>query len=250
MNLLLIDIGNTNTHIGLADERRVRRQWDVPTATAVAGRGAGIRRSLVRGRLDGAIMASVVPRATPCIRRQVQRQWGIRPLELRYDLDLGIGIRHRRPQQIGADRLANAVGLAFGYGVPGVVVDFGTAVTFDVVNGRREYIGGVIAPGLAAMTHYLHERTALLPMIELREPRSVIGRDTVEAMLAGAVYGYRGLIRGILAEIQRQLRVPSLQVVATGGYAGLIARRLPEIQEVNPLLTLEGLRLIYLRNRS
>jgi type III pantothenate kinase len=249
VKILLVDIGNTNTHLGLADARRVQKQDDVPTLRAVRDR-TWLKQFLGRQRIEGAIIASVVPKATPFIRRHILRHSGAQALELRHQLDLGIGIRYPKPRQIGADRLANAVALARLYGAPGVVVDFGTAVTFDIVNDHREYIGGVIAPGLAAMTTYLHERTALLPAIQIREPRSVIGKNTVEAMLAGAVHGYRGLIREILAEIKHELRAPRLHVVATGGYAELIARRLPEIQEVNQLLTLEGLRLVFLRNRS
>lgn len=249
MNLLLIDIGNTNTHLGLASEKRVRKQADVPTLQAMRD-AKWLRRFLGATRIDGCMIASVVPKATLAISRHAFRYSGIQPLQLRHTLDLGIGIRYPKPTQIGADRLANAVGLTYLYGAPGVVVDFGTAVTFDIVNDHREYIGGVIAPGLAAMTTYLHERTAQLPAIQIREPHSVVGKNTVEAMQIGAVHGYRGLIRGILADVKHELRVLRLRVVATGGYAELIARRLPEIQEVNQLLTLEGLRLIYLRNRN
>ena len=129
-----------------------------------------------------------------------------------------------------------------------IVVDFGTAVTFDIVRARREYVGGVIAPGLAAMTDYLYERTALLPQIKLREPRSLVGKSTEEAMLVGAVVGYRGLVKEILTELRGTPGMRNAVVVATGGYGGLIARKVPAIQHVNPLLTLEGLRFIYLRN--
>ena len=130
-----------------------------------------------------------------------------------------------------------------------MVVDFGTAVTFDVVDERGDYVGGVIAPGLAALTDYLHEKTALLPKIKIREPRRVIGKSTEEAMLAGAVYGYRGLVREILSQLTTAVGRP-LPVVATGGYAQLIARKMPEITSVRPNLTLEGLRLTWLANRA
>ena len=126
-----------------------------------------------------------------------------------------------------------------------MIVDFGTAVTFDVVNARGNYVGGVIAPGLAAMTDYLHEKTALLPRIQIREIKTVIGKSTEQAMLIGAVHGYRGLVRELIAELKRELRVTQLPVVATGGDAKLIAARLPEISAVEPNLTLEGLRLTW-----
>src|SRR5205807_2610536 len=147
-----------------------------------------------------------------------------------------------RPETIGADRLANAAGVVALHGAPAVVVDFGTAVTFDVISRDKKYIGGVIAPGLEAMTDYLYQRTALLPKITLREPRSVLGKSTREAMLSGAVHGYRGLVREILREIRRDVfRGEKIKVVATGGYAELIAAKLPELRNVQPDLTLEGL---------
>jgi type III pantothenate kinase len=136
------------------------------------------------------------------------------------------------------------------FGAPAVVVDFGTAVTFDVVNAAGNYAGGIIAPGLAAMTEYLHEKTALLPRIRIREIEAIIGKSTRQAMLIGAVHGYRGLIRGLLAELKQQFKDSKLPVVATGGYAQLMAARLPEISVVDPLLTLEGLRVVWKAHRS
>ena len=126
-----------------------------------------------------------------------------------------------------------------------MVVDFGTAVTFDVVDRAGKYAGGIIAPGLSAMTDYLHEKTALLPRIKMREIKSAIGKSTEQAMLIGAVHGYRGLIRELILELKRELKVRKLPVIATGGYAELIAAKLPEISAVNPLLTLEGLHLVW-----
>ena len=144
---------------------------------------------------------------------------------------------------IGPDRLANAVAARQRFGAPVVVVDFGTAVTFDVVNRAGNYIGGIIAPGLAAMTDYLHEKTALLPRIRIRETKMVVGKSTEQAMLVGAVHGYRGLVRGLIAGLKRELKARNLPVIATGGCAKLIASKIPEIYTVEPRLTLEGLRL-------
>ena len=166
-------------------------------------------------------------------------------------LDLGVGIDYPDPKSIGADRLANAAAVAQLYGYPAIVVDFGTAVTFDVVSARGDYVGGVIAPGLEAMTNFLYQRTALLPKLSLREPDRAIGKTTRGAMMSGAIFGYRGLVREILLRIAREnfpRRKP--HVVATGGYARLIARKLPEIEAVHPNLTLEGLRIIANRNAS
>jgi len=156
----------------------------------------------------------------------------------------GVGIDYPRPDTIGPDRLANAVAARHRFGAPVIVVDFGTAVTFDVVNRAGNYVGGIIAPGLAVMTDYLHEKTALLPRVTIRDVKSVIGRSTEEAILIAAVRGYRGLIRELLADVKRELKTTRLPVIATGGYASLMAAKLPEILSVDPRLTLDGLRLV------
>jgi len=242
--ILLLDIGNSNTHLGLANTRRVTRHIDIPTAAWFSGKaGKRLRQFVGRAPIDGAAMCSVVPAVNARIRRTVRKIWKMDTFELTAESLRRIGIHYPRPESIGPDRLANAVAAQNHFGAPVVVVDFGTAVTFDVINRAGEYAGGIIAPGLAAMTEYLHEKTALLPRIKIREIKKVIGRSTEEAMLAGAVLGYRGLIRGVLVELKRELKTSRLPVVATGGYARLIAARLPEIHAVEPGLTLEGLRL-------
>jgi type III pantothenate kinase len=198
-----------------------------------------------RAKLRGAAICSVVPTATPLVAKTIGRVWGVPCLELTSKTLIGVGLDYPKPETIGADRLANAVAVRRHHGAPAVVVDFGTAVTFDVVDRRGNYVGGIIAPGLAAMTEYLHEKTALLPRIRIREVNRAIGKSTEEAMLVGAVHGYRGLIRELALELKRELKARRLPLVATGGYAELIAARLPEITAVDPLLTLEGLRLVW-----
>jgi len=238
-HILLIDVGNTNTDFALATWRRIVRVVSVPTAKL-----KGI--PFPKGSYGACVLASVVPAATRKLRRWIP----VESIIVSASADLGIGIRYPNKKQIGPDRLANAVGVVHLYGAPAIVVDFGTAVTFDIVNARQEYVGGVIAPGLAAMTHYLHEHTALLPRITPHEPRSVIGKSTVAAMQVGAVIGYRGLVKEILSSLRRQPGMAKATIIATGGYGNLIARHVAAIERVNPLLTLEGLRFIYLHNES
>jgi type III pantothenate kinase len=244
--ILLFDIGNTHTHVGLANARRVVRQTDIPTAAWFRGATRWRLARFVGGiSVGGAALCSVVPRATPQVKRAVHDRWERPCLTLTHETLRGLGIDYPKPQTIGPDRLANAVAARHHFGAPVIVLDFGTAVTFDVVDRQGNYIGGVIAPGLAAMTDYLHDHTALLPRITIHECKRVIGRSTQEAMLVGAVHGYRGLIREVLMELKRELRTSRLPVVATGGYAKLIAAKLPEIHAVRPDLTLEGLRLVW-----
>lgn len=244
--ILLFDIGNTNTHLGLANSRRVIKQADLPTSAWFNGTALKqVARFAGLARLEGAVVCSVVPRATPLVRKVVQRRWRLPYLELTPTTLRGIGIDYPKPDSIGPDRLANAAAARHRVGAPVVVVDFGTAVTFDVVDRAGNYVGGIIAPGLAAMTDYLHEKTALLPRIRIREVKSPIGKSTEQAMLVGAVHGYRGLVRELIMELKRELKIHHLPVVATGGYARLIGSKLPEITAVDPLLTLEGLRLVW-----
>jgi len=244
--VLLLDIGNTNTHVGLAGRKRVVRHCDIPTAGWASGEGTRqLRRFLAGSRVEGAALCSVVPESTPGVCGAVKAVTGGEVRELNAGTVSGVGVDYPRPETIGADRLANALAAFHHFGGPSVVVDFGTAVTFDVVNASGNYVGGIIAPGLAAMTEYLHEKTALLPRIRIREIRSVVGRSTEEAMLVGAVHGYRGLIRELIHELREELKAHELPVIATGGYARLISRSLTEITRVEPLLTLEGLRLFH-----
>lgn len=208
-------------------------------------------RRHARGKVPAHIaLCSVVPAATEQALKDFQRAWRLRPFQLTAETARGIGIDFPKPQSIGADRLANAIGARAAFGAPVVVVGFGTAVVFDVVNRRGDYVGGIIAPGLAAMTSYLHEKTALLPEIKIREIDAVIGKSTKQAMLIGAVHGYRGLIRELIGKLKRELASPRLPVVATGGYAELMAKKLPPITAVDPLLTLKGLRLAWEMNQS
>ena len=244
--LLLFDIGNTHTHLGLATDARVLKQMNIPTRQWFGGHAAALVKKFVGAKkIDGSVLCSVVPRATPHVRKAVRQLWKLDTLELNAQTTRGVGIDYPKPQTIGADRLANSVAAVKRFGAPVVVVDFGTAVTFDVVNARGNYVGGIIAPGLAAMTDYLHEKTALLPRIKITEPKNVVGKSTEQAMLAGAVYGYRGLVRELISELKRELKAKRLPVVATGGYAKLMAAGLPEISAVAPNLTLEGLRLVW-----
>src|ERR1700689_5175495 len=244
--ILLLDIGNTHTHLGLANEERVVKQINIPTASWFKG-GAGklISRFAGRAKIRGAALCSVVPKATPRALDAVKRGWKIECLVLSPKTLRGVGIDYPKPGTIGPDRLANAIAVKHHFGAPAVVVDFGTAVTFDVVDKKGNYIGGIIAPGLNAMTDYLHEKTALLPRISIRDVRAVIGKNTEQAMLIGAVHGYRGLIGELARRLKRELKCRRLPVVATGGYASLISNKLPEVTAVRPLLTLEGLRLIW-----
>jgi type III pantothenate kinase len=247
--ILLFDIGNTHTHVGLADGRRVLKQINVPTREWFGGGAATLVKKFAgKNKVGGVVLCSVVPRATPLVRKLVRAVWKLDTLELNPKTIRGVGIDYPKPNSIGPDRLANAVAAKFRFGSPVVVVDFGTAVTFDVVDSRGNYVGGIIAPGLAAMTDYLHEKTALLPKIKIREIKSAIGKSTEQAMLIGAVQGYRGLVRELIGELKHELHAKKLPVVATGGYAKLIAAKLPEISAVEPALTLEGLRLIWLAN--
>ena len=244
MRLLLID--NSNTRTKFAVTAPGQDGYDVQHVATRELESTFIEK-LQALEFDASVISSVIPEKAALLREGL----AARPLhEISHQSALSIGIDYPRPEQIGADRLANAVAVHARIGAPAIVGDFGTAVTFDVVGGsgtQASYLGGVIAPGLASMTDYLHQSTALLPEIDLAEPESAIGKSTTEAMRAGAVYGYRGMIREVLQAIQRELDAAPT-VLATGGDAALIAAGLPEVHEVIADLTLEGIRLIGERN--
>lgn len=236
-DFLLIDVGNGRTKLALASQDTLLDRRDCPTPGLTP---AAARAVLAGWEFRRAVLCSVVPAAVPVFRAVL----GEKMTELRHDTPMGIGVRYPRPESIGADRLANAVALAHLHGAPGIVIDFGTAVTFDILSADRHYVGGVIAPGLRLMTDYLHERTALLPKVELREPETAIGQSTEQAILAGAAIGYRGMIHGILQALRKELPPGPVHLVATGGDAEWIIAGMGERIPVDPDLTLQGLRLV------
>lgn len=242
---LLIDISNSFTKLAFASADRIGRADRIETKRLTS---SVLRSYLRRSDVKTIVVSSVVPERNREIKKAARDRTRI--LWIGPRIELGVRIDYPRPSTIGADRLANAAAIAALYGTPGIVVDFGTAVTFDIVGKNRSYIGGVICPGLEAMTNFLYQRTALLPRLSLREPKRAVGKSTMEAMRAGAVFGYRGLVREIIERIREQefgRKKPA--VIATGGYAGLIARKLPVIDRVDPILTLEGLRIVANLNR-
>jgi len=237
---LLIDISNSYAKFAFSSKGRVFAPTRIATTKLSSGVVSGF---LAQRKVRKVVVSSVVPAKNSAISGAAKKKAKV--IWLDWKLKLGVGIDYPKPQSIGADRLANAVAVAELYGFPAIVVDFGTAVTFDIVSERCTYVGGVIAPGLEAMTNFLYQRTALLPRLSLEEPRRAVGKSTIEAMLSGAVFGYRGLVREILGRIRaEQFPRKKVYVVATGGYARLIAGRLPEIGVVRPHLTLEGLRIV------
>jgi type III pantothenate kinase len=239
INYLLIDISNSFTKLAFATRRRIAKPVRITTERFSR---AALQRFLKQRKIDIVVVCSVVPKKNIVVRKAAKRT---KILTLTPRIRLGVGIDYPNPKTIGADRLANAAAVAALYGCPAIVVDFGTAVTFDIVSTQRKYVGGVIAAGLESMTNFLYQRTALLPKLSLKEPRSAVGRSTIGAMRSGAVIGYRGLVREIIARIKAE-RFPrkKVHVIATGGYADLIAARLHEIDAVHPNLTLEGLRIV------
>ena len=234
---LLIDNSNTRTKFRLADDSGLLSSPHrvAPTSELTP---ALLDQLLGTIHFSHAVLCSVVPVKAEILQSWLSPRGPVHVVSSQSQLD--IAIDYPNPEQIGADRLANAVAAHARYGAPAIVIDFGTAVTFDVIGSPASYLGGAIAPGLASMTDNLAKRTALLPQIELEEPASAIGKSTVHAMQIGAVLGYRGMIREILAGICQDL-VGEPAIVATGGDAALIARGLPAIAHLDPDLTMEGI---------
>jgi len=237
MRFLLIDNSNTLTKFTIGNTDRLE-QWIARVPTKEVSPTV-LDKTLANQSFDAVMLCSVVPEKAAIM----AEYFSSLPFhQLGYKTNMGINIDYPKPEQIGADRLANAAGVHALYGSPAIVIDLGTAVTFDAIGANATHLGGVIAPGLASMTDNLANRTALLPKIELSEPANAIGKSTTEAMLVGAIFGYRGLIKEIIQKISAEMTEKPV-IVATGGDAELIARGLPEIDHVCPTLTLEGIRI-------
>jgi len=253
--LLAIDIGNTHIVIGVYRGRDLVARWRAATdRDRTADECAVLLRNFFAGdglaltEVEGAIISSVVPPMTPTFCELVSDYLGITPLVVGPDIETGVEIRYDNPHEVGADRVVNALAASRLYGTPAIVVDFGTATTFDAVSAAGEYLGGAIAPGIGISVEALFRYTAKLPRIELAMPRRVVGKTTVESMQSGVLFGYVGLVEGLVARIREELGGQAC-VIATGGLAHVIAKEAPCLEVVDENLTLEGLRLMYEMNQ-
>jgi len=251
--LLVIDIGNTNTSLGVFDGENLVTHWRLTTARARTGDEWGVHaRNLFAlagldfKSIDAIAIASVVPPLNFTLKRMAEVYFQVTPLFVDHTIETGVPILYQPASDVGADRIVDAVAAIHKYGAPCIVVDFGTATTFDVVSAAAEYLGGVIVPGLKVSAAALFGATARLPRVEIVPPRSVVARTTVESVQAGLVYGTAAMVDGVVERIAKEVGAPT--VVATGGLAPLVVEHCASVQHHEPWLTLEGLRLIFERN--
>ena len=253
--ILTLDIGNTNMKTALFEGMELVEYWRLSTNRNRTSDEFGISlMNLLRHngidpkQVEGIMMSSVVPQINFTIEHMCRNYFGMEPMKIEPGVKTGINIKYENPRELGSDRIANAVGAYELYGGPCITIDFGTATSFGAISARGEFLGGAICPGLRLAADALTERTAKLPRFELVKPESVIGRNTVANMQAGIVYGYIGQINYIVNRMKREMNVPDIKVIATGGLATLVAGESKVIDVMDGLLTLKGLCLIYKKN--
>ncbi|MDM5209874.1 type III pantothenate kinase [Peribacillus sp. RS7] len=254
--IFVLDVGNTNTVLGVYDEDILKYHWRIETSRNKTEDEYGmVIKSLLQheglsfDQFDGIIISSVVPPIMFALERMCKKYFGVKPLIVGPGIKTGLNIKYENPREVGADRIVNAVAGIQEYGSPLIIVDFGTATTYCYINEDKQYMGGAIAPGINISTEALYSKAAKLPRIEISRPEGIIGKNTVSAMQSGILYGYVGQVEGIVNRIKAQSNLEPT-VIATGGLATLIANESTVIDVVEPFLTLKGLQLIYKRNRE
>jgi len=254
--LLAFDVGNTTIAIGLFRGRKLVKSWKIKTdSDKTSDEYGAILLNLMQvaglqaGKVSDAIISSVVPPLTPIIEEICRVYFGTAAIVVGPGLKTGMPILYENPLEVGADRIAAAIAAFEKYGGPAIVVDFGTATTFDAVSAKGEYLGGAIAPGIQIAAEALYLKTARLPRIEIRKPKRAIGRTTVSSMQSGLYFGYIGLVTNTIEEIHKELG-KAARVVATGGFGSQVAAELAAIEAYEPDLVLEGLRIIHERSRA
>jgi len=254
--LLVIDCGNTETVIGLFEGDDLREHFRIATVSErssdehalLINDFMGFHRFSFDDDIDGIAISSGVPRISAALRRMTDRYFAFEPVILEAGVRTGMPILYDNPRDVGPDRIANAVAAFEFYGGPSVVVDFGTATTFDAVSAKGEYLGGAIFPGIEVSMDALFSRAAMLRRVELVEPKNVIGKSTIEAIQSGFVYGYNAVVEGMCERFRKELGDPT--IISTGGLGGLIAPLSATIAHHEPWLTLHGLRIVYERNQE
>ncbi|GMV91664.1 MAG: type III pantothenate kinase [Candidatus Hydrogenedentota bacterium] len=253
--LLVIDVGNSHTVLGLYEGDALRANWRLVTSYKTADELLVLYTMLFKQQgldpmeVNGCCISSVVPQFNHELETVCKRAFEVTPLFVGPGIRTGIVIQVDNPKEVGADRIVNAVAAVEEYSGPLIVVDFGTATTFDAISDVREYRGGVIVPGLQISADALFEKCAKLPRVEIARPENVIGKDTISHIRAGLTYGYTDLVDGLIGRISAEMEATPT-VVATGGFAGLIAKISTKIDHVDPLLTLKGLKAVYRKNEK